>query len=141
MPKKLRMQQTLILFALVATGYGLIKLLCPNHQHCYGDNLWHADFDGARLLIDANQSDVMVFKQAPEHKFKTSYKRHSVNLDGRHAFTFSKQQLFGEYSSYQGIKDSILSIRFVDLYNSRGNCLVTLQVNDKLSVLELKRVN
>ncbi|GLT17445.1 hypothetical protein GCM10007938_12220 [Vibrio zhanjiangensis] len=141
MLKKLRLQKTLILSALIFSGYYLVELLCPNHQHCFGGNLWKVDFDSTNLLIDVNQSGVVVYRKEPERKFRTYYKRNSANLDGRHAFTFSNQHILGESNSYLGVKDSMLSVRFVDLYNQQGNCLITLQVNEKLNVLELERVN
>ncbi|WP_341662588.1 hypothetical protein [Vibrio sp.] len=141
MLKKLRMQQALILIVLTFTGYSLVKLLCPDHRHCYGQNLWHADFKGSRFLIDAGQSDIIVFGHEPNYMSKLFYKRHSENLDGRHTFTFSKQKLLGNTSDNRGIKGSLLSVRFVDLYNQNGNCLITLKLNDKLHVLELNRVN
>ncbi len=141
MHEKLRMQQALILVVLCFTGYSFVKLLCPNHHHCYGQNLWQANFKGSHLLIDAEQSDIIVFRQEPNYISKFFYKRHSENLDGRHTFTFSKQQLLSKTSSDQGIEDSLLSVRFIDLLKSNGNCLISVRLNNKLYAVELNRLN
>ena len=141
MLRNLRMQQALILIVLCFTGYSFVKLLCPNHQHCYGQNLWQANFKGLHLLIDAEQSDIIVFRQEPNYISKFFYKRHSENLDGRHTFTFSKQQILSEISIGRDIEGSVLSVRFIDLHNLNGNCLISVKLKNKLYALELDRVN
>lgn len=141
MLRNLRMQQALILTVLIFSGYSLVKLMCPNHRHCHGQDLWQADFKGSHFLINAGKSDIIVFGHDPNYMSKLFYKRHSKNLDGRYTFTFSKQKLLGKVSNSQGVQGSLLSVRFVDLYHKNDNCLITLKLNDKLHVLEINRIN